>query len=179
MYGIRDEAEKFAYVLDRSGSTGGAVLAAEKAELLASLAQLGPGQQFQIIFYNEAPQVFHSDAPGGRLQFATPENKEAARRFIQSIEADGGTAHDAALSLAIRMQPDVIYFLSDADRPGLTASQLERFQRMAAGIRIHAIQFGEEPRAAAGSFMRELAGKNDGQFKYIPVAELQRRGGRP
>lgn len=183
MFGIRDEALKFVYVIDRSGSTsdppGRDVLTAEKSELLASLADLNASQQFQIIVYNHAPRVFQPDTPGARLMFATEENKEAVRKFLRGVESDGETAHDVALALAIRMQPDVIFFLSDADRPKLTPWQLEHLQRMAAGIRIHTVQFGVEPRADAESFMRELARQNDGQFKYIPLSELKDGGGRP
>jgi len=183
MFGVRDEGYKFVYVLDRSGSTsdppGHDVLTAAKAELIASLGDLEKTHQFEVIFYNDTPRVFQLDGQGGRLLFATEQNKEAVRKFIRSIDSDGGTDHETALTLAIRMQPDVIFFLTDADRPRLTAWQLDHIQRMAAGIRIHAIQFGEGPQPAPDTFMRELARQNDGQYKYIDVSPLGQKAARP
>ena len=179
MFGVRAEASRFVYVVDRSGSTedppGHDVLSAAKAELLASLKDLDSGQQFQIIFYNDAPRALRRDDGGNKLLFATAENKEAARKFIQSIRSDGGTDHETALTAAIRMQPDVIFFLTDGDRPKLTAGQLDHLQRMANGIRIYAIQFGVTPQGPVADFMRELAQQNDGQYKYVDVTTWKAR----
>ena len=179
MFGIHAEASRFVYVIDRSGSTedppGHDVLSAAKAELLASLKDLDTGQRFQIIFYNDAPRVFRREDEGKKLLFATAENKEAAQKFIQSIRSDGGTDHEAALTAAIRLQPDVIFFLTDGDRPKLTAGQLNHIQRMANGIRIHAIQFGVQPQGPASGFMRELAQQNDGEYKYVDMTTWKAR----
>ncbi len=62
MFGVQAQGYKFVYVIDRSGSMGGSgptALKAAKAELLASLNDLGQTHQFQIVFYNEKPALFN------------------------------------------------------------------------------------------------------------------------
>jgi hypothetical protein len=174
MFGIRAEGSKFVYVLDRSGSMGGPsgkALAAAKVELIASIEQLDRVQQFQIIFYNERPRVFNPTGQPGRLAFGTEQNKGEARRFIGTIAADGGTDHEEALMLALRMRPDVIFFLTDADDPQLSARQLDRVDRLGAGVTINTIEFGEGPPRAKENFLVKLARQSAGKHVYVDVLE--------
>ena len=101
-----------------------------------------------------------------------------AERYIQSIRAFGGTEHNTALKLALRMSPDVIFFLTDARIPRLSQTQLAEIQRRSeqAGTTIHAIEFGSEPIAPRDSFLRELAAQNNGQYQYVDVRGLPAGG---
>jgi hypothetical protein len=174
-FGVVGEGYKFVYVLDRSGSMGSSrssPLRAVKAELLESLKSLDTVHQFQIVFYNEHPALFNPSGTPGRLAFATDENKRRAARFLESISADGGTAHEDALRLAIRLQPDVIFFLTDGDDPKLSPRQLEKIRRLAAGIVINAIEFGPGPKPAGASFLAQLARQNGGGYAYVNVSRL-------
>lgn len=174
LFGIVGEGYKFVYVFDRSGSMGGSgktALRAVKAELLASLENLDTVHQFQIIFYNEKPVIFNPSGAPGRLAFGTEQNKDRARRFLDTISADGGTEHEEALRLAIKMRPDVIFFLTDADEPMLDRQQLNRIQRLAAGILIHAIEFGRGPKPEGKTFLAVLAEENGGQYTYVDISK--------
>jgi hypothetical protein len=175
IFGVPGEGYKFAYVFDRSGSTGGPrnTLAAAKAQLIASLDNLDSVHQFLIIFYNERPLVFSPTGQAGRLVFATEQNKELARRFILSITPDGGTRHDEALMLALKMQPDVIFFLTDGDDPKLLPHQLDKIRRYAGGIQINAVEFGVGPPSKDESFMVQLARDNAGKYGYVDVTRLE------
>lgn len=181
VFGTSGEGYKFVYVFDRSGSMGGSgrnALEAAKAELLASLRALSQTHQFQIIFYNDQVTKFNPTGDPDRLVFANEQNKQAAARFLATITADGGTQHEAALSAAIRLRPDVIFFLTDADEPKLYPAQLQRIHRMANGITINTIEFGYGPRVAEDNFLVRLARENGGQHAYFDVSKLlQRRGG--
>lgn len=173
LFGVVGEGYKFVYVFDRSGSMGGSgrnSLRAVKAELLQSLKMLDTVHQFQIIFYNERPVLFNPTGTPGRLAFATEANKQRAIRFIDSIVSDGGTNHEDALKLAIRLQPDVIFFLTDADDPKLSAAQLAKIRDMAAGIVISAIEFGPGPKPEGASFLAELAHQNAGGYAYVDIS---------
>lgn len=172
LFGLVGEGFKFVYVFDRSGSMGGSgrqALQLVKQELRASLQTLDTVHQFQLIFYNDRPVIFNPSGMPGRLAFATEENKRRALQFIDSITPDGGTEHEEALKLAIRLRPDVIFFLTDGDDPQLNPQQIERLSRMAAGITIHTIEFGSGPRPAGGSFLAALAAENGGKYVYVDI----------
>jgi hypothetical protein len=176
LFGLVGEGYKFVYVFDRSGSMGGEgrqSLRAVKAELIRSLTPLGSVHQFQIVFYNERPVVFNPTGTPGRLAFATEENKQRAIRFLDSITAVGGTAHEDALRLAIRLHPDVIFFLTDGDDPKLTPGQLAKIRRLAAGIIINAVEFGPGPKRAGTSFLEDLARQNGGKYVYIDISKYK------
>ena len=177
LFGLVGEGYKFVYVFDRSGSMGGSgqnALGAVKAELLKSLKQLDTVHQFQLIFYNERPVLFNPTGTPGRLAFATEQNKQRAARFVESIVSDGGTAHEDALRMAIHLQPDVIFFLTDADDPKLSPAQLEKIRHLAAGIIINAVEFGPGPKPDRASFLAELARQNGGGYTYVDLSDKSR-----
>ncbi len=152
LFGVKAEGSKFVYVLDRSGSTDGKLLATAKAEILASIQTIDDVHQFQLVVYNERPKAFNPAGSGGQLAFGTDANREEVKRFFATISGDGGTDHAAALSMAVRMHPDVIFLLSDGDEPMLTARDLERIDRIGPGIIINTIQFGEGHKLRADSW---------------------------
>lgn len=174
MFGVAGVGFKFVYVLDRSTSMGGSgqvALKAVKAELQRSLQRLDTVHQFQIIFYNEKPAIFNPSGVPGRLAFANRQNKERAVRFIESIVADGNTRHDEALKLAIRLRPDVIFFLTDGDEPKLTRHELDTIQRMTNGITINTIEFGPGPKPPERGFLETLADENGGKYVYVDLSK--------
>jgi hypothetical protein len=176
VFGTRGEGYKFVYVFDRSGSMAGSgrsALRAAKAELLASLKGLDTNHQFQIIFYNERPWQFNPSGQPGKLAFGTDRNKQLARKFIGGVTADGATRHEDALLMAIRLRPDVIFFLTDADEPHLTPGQLAKIHRKAGGIAINAIEFGFGPRRDEANFLVRLARQNGGQYAYVDISKLR------
>jgi hypothetical protein len=177
LFGLVGEGYKFVYVIDRSGSMGGQgarSLRTAKAELIRSFSRLSKVHQFQIVFYNERPVVFNPTGTPGRLAFATDENKQRAIRFLDTVVADGGTAHEDALRVAIRLRPDVIFFLTDADDPKLSAAQLAKIRRLAAGIIVNAVEFGTGPKPAGKSFLAELAGQNGGKYAYVDISKKRK-----
>ena len=174
LFGTSGEGYKFVYVFDRSGSMGGngaRSLRAVKAELQKSLANLDTVHQFQIIFYNERPVAFNPTGTPGRLAFANEQNKRRAVEFVATITAEGGTRHDDALTMAIGMRPDVIFFLTDGDEPKLGRHQLDTIQRQAAGITINTIQFGDGPKPDEKSFLAVMAEENGGQYAYVDTTK--------
>jgi len=175
LFGVYGEGYKFVYAFDRSGSMGGSgrtSLRAVKAQLTASLKQLDSVHQFQIIFYNERPLLFNPTGTPGRLVFATEQNKSAALKFLDTVEAEGGTEHEEALRMACALRPDVIFFLTDGDEPRLTPQQLERIERWTAGIRLNVIEFGPGPKPEGQSFLVKLAHQSGGDYVYVDATKL-------
>ena len=132
--GIRDSGTRFVYVLDRSGSMDQEhALEVAKAELVTSLQHLDDTQQFQVIFYNTSHRLL---TLGGRntLHRATDINKTLARQQIARVTPDGGTFHYPALAKALSLEPEVIYFLTDADsNSAIHPGDMERLAEPAVG----------------------------------------------
>jgi hypothetical protein len=180
VFGVQGTGTRFVYVFDRSGSMdgfGGAPMRAAKSELLSSLNDIQKTNQFQIIFYNERPRVFNPTGGTPELVWGDEAGKELAKRFVLGITATGGTRHMEALSLALGMRPDVVFFLTDADEPQMTEDELRRIRRLNYGTSIHAIEFGYGPKHSELNFLKRLADQNQGQHIYVDVAkfELKRR----
>lgn len=173
VYGLNGEGFKFVYVFDRSGSMGGSgnkALNAAKRELLRSLDDLGPTHQFQIIFYNEDPIVMRIGT-ATNLMFADDSNKRTAHRFVESITADGATAHEPAIIAGLKFSPDVLFFLTDADQPELSPAQLDRIKRLNNGRTvINTIEFGLGPKIRKQNFLDVVAAQNNGASVYVDIS---------
>ncbi|MEX2137949.1 MAG: VWA domain-containing protein [Pirellulales bacterium] len=177
-FGLEASGRRFVYVLDRSGSMGdpdNKPLAAAKEELLSSLARLGSVQQFFLIFYNEEPAIFNAIGGGRQLVFADEQNQRSARRFVQSIQARGGTRHYEALAKAIALRPDVIFLLTDGEpKDDLTAEELARLKRSNGGLsQIQVVQFADSPYDR--NSLVQLANENRGQHTYKNIREIVSR----
>lgn len=176
VFGVTGVGTNFVYVFDRSGSMenySGRPLLAAKTELIRSLDDLDSTHQFQIIFYNEKPKIFTLKPGRAELIWGETDNKMRAKDFVARIKASGGTEHLNALQLALRMGPDVVFFLTDADQPQLTYGELQKVRRWNRGTTIHAIEFGSGPELSADNFLRKLARQNGGQHAYVDVRTLK------
>ena len=105
---------------------------------------------------------------------AEKSNLDLATKYVSSIAAYGGTEHESALKLALRMGPDVIFFLTDARVPRLSEGELRELQVRAtsSGTTVHCIEFGSDREAPTDSFLIDLAKMNQGQYRYIDVQGL-------
>ena len=181
LFGISGSGSSFVYVFDRSDSMngfGGKPLRAAKTELIQSLKTLTDRQQFQIIFYNDQPKPFSMAGMPMQMVSGDESHVALAENYVRSILAFGATEHQSALKMALRMGPDVIFFLTDARIPRLSPTDLREIKHRAdsVGTTIHCIEFGPEPVASADSFLRELAAQNHGEYRYVDVRGL---GARP
>lgn len=177
LFGVSGSGTRFVYVFDRSDSMngfGGLPLRSAKRELIRSLNSLSEHQQFQIIYYNENVKPFQLAGSPLTMISGEPANLKRAGRYVESIQAFGGTKHKGALLMALRMSPDVVFFLTDAHIPRLSQAELRQIQDRAesAGATIHAIEFGSRPAPAPDSFLKDLARMNNGQYQYVDVRRL-------
>ena len=177
VFGAEGTGSKFVYVFDRSASMQGfqgRPMVAAKTELINSLRDLASVHQFQIVFYNERISVFRplaSQTP--RMMFGSDENKRLAEQYVRSIIPIGATRHMRALELAIGMQPDVIFLLTDAAEPRLSNRELTELRRRNGGVTaIHTIEFGAGPDPGGHNFLAELARQNRGQHVYVDISRL-------
>lgn len=173
IFGLEATGNRFVYVFDRSASMGepdGRPLVRAKEELVASIGNLGGVQQFYIVFYNHRQHLFNASDARQRLVFATDDNKRAARRFIDAVRADGGTRHFEAITLALRLRPDVMFLLTDSEADDdLTADELDTLARSLAGTRCMVVQFGADGDERSPNLAR-LAALSGGKYAVIDPA---------
>ena len=89
----------FVYVIDTSGSMRGKRIIQAKNALKFCLRNLNEGDRFALMNFASTVTKYTNS-----LQAATPANIEAARRWVDDLEATGGTAIDEALQTALDMR---------------------------------------------------------------------------
>ena len=180
-FGVGTGGNYFCYVVDRSGSMRGGAWESAKAELIRSLKSLKATQKFYIIFFADEFEALPepgSDQPASTGLYATPDNIDHARRWIQSVELNRGGPPNDALAWAIDREPDAIYLLTDGvtkvDVCGFLRKN-NRIEDIVSGpqvrVPIHAIAYFS---LDGQSLMRQLAKENQGQFIYVPKPKAKK-----
>ena len=161
----------FVFVIDRSKSMGGeglGALGAAAKELYAALSTLEDHHEFQIIAYNHSTLYVDKQR---KLLNATDENKAKVPPFFNTLAAFGQTSHETALLSALRLKPDVIFFLNDGGDPYLNEIQMQRINERARGqTSIHCFLFGFRP-PDENNFMSQLARQNSGSYQFIDMSK--------
>lgn len=174
-FGAAASGNCFCYVIDGSGSMRGGPWQAAKFELLKSLSSLKPDQRFYIIFFNrKLTAITEPDTtePASHALYATAENLQHARRWVDTLQIGVGAPPTKALELAISKEPDAIYLLTDGVTKVDVAKGLRESNRVADLINgeqirvpIHSIAFYS---LEGQALLRQIASENNGQFIYVP-----------
>jgi Ca-activated chloride channel family protein len=91
------------YMIDVSGSMEGPSIEQARGALLQALDRLRPDDRFGILQFSSGYQEF-----SGEPVKATPENLQAARRYVQRLQANGGT----------EMLPALLHLMRQRETPG-------------------------------------------------------------
>jgi hypothetical protein len=181
-FGVKDQGTKVVFVIDRSGSMSTHdSLSFAKRELMVTLSQMDSNQEFQIILYNNAEPVAMAprDKPSAFYR-ATEINRALARQFLDPISPELGTNHLPALLHALRMKPDVVYFLTDSGEPELDSEALAQVRKANKGqTRIHCIEFGVWSNLTPENFLKRLADDSGGTYSYRDVTKFDNRRAAP
>lgn len=183
-FGLGGSGRRFVYLFDRSASMGVTIphfseglivgevtpLASAKDELWKSIQSLSEDLSFQIIFYNHRPTVFESEGNAPKLLSGVEKNKTAAKAFIDAVEADGTTDHILALQEALKLNPDVIFLLTDGEYKD--DPKLREVRKIASlcnrkGVVVQVIHLVPEPRP--GTTLIELAKRTGGKHLFIKL----------
>jgi von Willebrand factor type A domain len=171
-FGLKDKGVRFVYLIDVSASMEGIAIERVKKEMVASLKHLKADQFFQILFFNRKTYTVKIRRKQINGMFrASKMNQKSAETIIKKIQTDGGTQYYSAIRKALELNPDVIYLLSDAGLPGLSAGDLNALKELNRGAsRIHTVEFGKDPEIKkANNFLRRLSTQNNGQYRYYHV----------
>lgn len=163
------------FIVDRSGSMeeGGKMEQARKA-LAHCIKRLSPRDRFGVVDF-----ATDWNALDAKLLFATEENKARALRYVERIEASGGTNIQAGLEQGLKLLEDsrgrvpIVFFMTDG-LPTVgqtdTAALMRAAQEKNAALKARLFSFG------VGSdvntlFLDKLAQDNRGAGDYVQPGE--------
>src|SRR5437879_3915433 len=163
------------YMIDVSGSMAGTSITQAREALLQALDRLGPNDRFGILAFNNDYFEFASEP-----LTANSENLAAAHRFVQNLEAGGGTEMLPAL-LHLMQKPETsgylrhIVLLTDGD----LGNEEEIFAALRAklgGARLYTVAIGSAPNFFLASKMAQFG---RGTFTHIAdIGEIREQMGR-
>ncbi len=156
-------ARELLFILDTSGSMGGASIRQAKAALIRALDSLGPKDHFNIIEFNSHhSRLFASSRPADGRRLAL------AKDWIARLDAEGGTNVAPALRVALD-QASVngllrqVVFLTD----GAVSNEAQLFAMIGDKLRkarLFTVGIGSAPN---GHFMRGAARAGRGAFVHV------------
>ena len=155
------------FVLDTSGSMGGAPMTASKAFMDTALQGLRDSDYFRIIPFSNTTQSYSADA-----QLATAGNIRQARRYVNGLGTGGGTEIDNAIRTAFATrQPEntlrIVVFLSDG-YIGNEAQVLRTLNQQIGQARVYAFGVGS---SVNRYLLDAMADEGRGYARYVPVGE--------
>ena len=102
--------------------------------------------------------------------FADEDTLREVRRFVENTSAAGGTRHAQAILTALRLKPDVVFLLTDADAAhDLAAEELDRLAERLGTARLMVVQFGGGAGHRSPQLAR-LAELSGGDYRVIEPA---------
>ncbi|GAB4149135.1 MAG: hypothetical protein Tsb009_23270 [Planctomycetaceae bacterium] len=166
IFGQTEPGKSYIYVIDcsksmnyRNSDRTSSRFQQVKIELVRSVGQLGPGNRFYIILFNEKPLPMPS-------RFPEPASEELRLKYLKWVaqqQADGDTKPLASLHKALRFRPDVIYFLTDGIFEKHVQIALKRIRQKRTVI--HTFAMGER---GSEELLKTIAETNGGKYRFIP-----------
>lgn len=165
---------RIAFVSDSSGSMG----RQDKdllllRELTKAIEPLEVDQSFNVLFFSNNG---YAAAFPGELKPATQRFKDMAFDFLgEEIAMSGTTNPIPALEAALRMKPELLFFLTDGEFNGVVGydeveATIERLN-VDKEVMINTIQFITRSDRAEG-VLRRIAENNGGTYKYVSRDDL-------
>ncbi|HOB99298.1 MAG TPA: hypothetical protein PKM43_11200 [Verrucomicrobiota bacterium] len=162
---------KFVYVLDKSSSMAApGRFESVIAELIRQLGTLRPSHEFYVIFFDE----WAHPMPATGLQRASPQNLRAAITWLRTVRPNRGTDPTDAVLLALDLEPDTIWILSDGEFPANVVGRVNAANRTKQ-VSINTIAFHN---TALGT-LKPLAESNGGTYRHVPSPYSRSRGWPP
>lgn len=163
-FGTASEAPRtVVMLLDRSGSMSGAPIAQARKAAAACLSALGSEDRFGLVAFDDKCELFRP-----ALAKAAPEDLDAARKFLDGIDARGGTELTAGVKEAAGLLRDSggdVFILTDGQVFG-TEEILDAAR--ATGCRLHSLGIGS---ASQDRFLALLARETQGVSRFVTPRE--------
>ncbi|MDN3640514.1 marine proteobacterial sortase target protein [Simiduia curdlanivorans] len=156
-------ARDITFIIDTSGSMSGPSIIQAKESLLLAISKLNASDRFNIIEFNSNfSQLFAHSAS------ADQHNQAKARRFVNNLQASGGTEIYPPLDAALSANTDSdwlkqIVFITDGS-VGNEAQLFALIHEKLANARLFTVGIGSAPNSF---FMRKAAQFGRGTFTHI------------
>jgi len=165
-FGLDLAGQRFVFVVDASRSMNHPYpgeaknrLGRVKIELYNTVLKMTPDQSFFVVFFNSEPIPM----PSRGMVRAEPALIRPYLNWIFSARGIGQTNPESALMLALRLNPDKIYFLTDGDFSYRSVRAVREANRNR--IPIHTIGFGGQE---GEKNLQEIARDSQGTYQFIP-----------
>ncbi len=162
---------RIVFLVDGSASMGmNDALRTACAALKESVRKLSVGTKFQIIIYNDHAPVLITRFP--KWLETTPEIILEVEDQLDRQIAQGSTEHEGALRKAFYLEPDVVYFLTDADdlEPRHVGLVNQLNTRRAA---VHTIELNTRNRLRKDMPLQLIARQNRGTYQAVDLKQPQ------
>jgi hypothetical protein len=176
VFGKGGNARKIVFVCDATGTMINK-MSVLKRELTTTVGGLKNGiQSYKIVFYTDAGTVITEKKDG--LIVCSTENKKATFDWLTDVTPQGTTDPVPALQAAFKLQPDLIYFLSDGEFNNLRSydkvlAEVVALSKAANGrIKVNTILF-ETIEPDAEKVMQQMSAETGGVFNKVRLSELQ------
>lgn len=151
------------FVIDTSGSMGGASLPQAQAALRLCLRHLREGDTFNVVEFNSTHRAF-SPRPVAYSQ----QSLERADRWVASLRATGGTELLAPLVEAVKGSPDGVVVLLTDGQVGNEQEILQAVLGTRGKARVYSFGIGTN---VSDELLRDLARHTGGHVEFIHPGE--------
>lgn len=163
-FGVEARGNRFAYIVDISGSMAGARLSKLQSELVKSVDGLLETSTFIVIPYESGAEPL-----GKKVAWREANNsgKAWARSEIAQLASRGGTVPLPAFEMVfsdLRPRPDAIYFMTDGEFEEEVVRAVATMNDKAR-IPIHCICYGSED---GSKNLRLIAKQSRGTYTFVP-----------
>jgi Mg-chelatase subunit ChlD len=165
-FGQETSGQRFAFILDRSGSMDGARWKACRQQLESALRKMPEHAEFLVVLFST--RVFEPPGQSSWMR-ATTANVSGVIAWVNRLHPGGGTEPLPAFQRVFRDSavPDVIYFLTDGDiapfSPGACARLRDSHHTIVNAVALE--------NSASAEALTEMATASGGQYILIPNAE--------
>ena len=159
----KDTPRRVCFLMDRSGSMNGDRIESARIALNTCISGLDPNDEFGLVVFDTEVDAY--DKGVGK---ATKTNRDAALKWLQKIDARGGTELAKGLGAAVEVlgAPGYdIFLITDGDVAG-TGPIIE--QCAASGTRIHVLGIGA---ASQDRFLSAIARRTGGVSEIVGPKE--------
>jgi hypothetical protein len=171
-FGAEAEGNRFVYVIDSSRSMEGTRWEALCWELIRSIRSLSPDQKFFIIGFDSGEHPMFDLVPTkGAFLPPSPDNLAKVAYWLASFQHGNATLPSKSIGIAMRLEPDAIFLLSDGEIADNTVNDLRTWnhkkgagKKMKTITPIHTVLLHSDIGFAT---LQTIASENSGTFTPV------------